>query len=176
MASLLEEKAVVRALDKDFHKNSTITMAETRIKRLKESSDGTIDDADFLGYIRMHPVLLREKIKSWFSQNWIGDEAKIIARRHKVGRIYEDCLKDGYIEKIYENPIVIPAEGYKGIRPSGKSGKDLTHWMGFFEAFFTKYPLSWSFALKIFLSLTSGGIGAYILIELAKRLIFHQLY
>ncbi len=176
MASLLQEKAIIRALDKDFHKNSTITMAATRIKRLKESSDGATDDADFLGYIRMHPIFLKEKIRARFSQNWIGDEAKIIARRHKIRRIYDDCLKDGYIEKIYENPIVIPAEGYKGIRPSGKSGKDLTHWTGFFEAFFTKYPLTWGVALKIFLSLTSGGVGAYILIELAKRFIFHQSY
>jgi hypothetical protein len=156
---------MVRKLD-NFYELTNYSSKETVVYRLNNQRDGGAPEKDFLDYLQINNLLWLDKVRLFFAGKNLNKRTKIIlGRKDKINRLFNDCIDDGFIERVDRKtivadtgrPIVVNYEPV-GIKPSGKDGKDLTHWMGFLEAASLKYPLTIKSSLRLLAILGGAGV------------------
>lgn len=166
MAKLCNQKWVVKRLYNFYRETGYSRDNDTYNYRLRNINQGGVPEQDFLGSLQIH-MTLRDWITSRLRSKYFKSPNYQLDRMHKIERLYQTCVDDGFIEpvkeKVYDKMNNVYVSVTRGLKVTNL-GTDLINFVGFTEIALKKYPTLKLIMTTIIATLLSTTVlGAIIL-------------
>jgi hypothetical protein len=181
MAKLREQRRMAKAL-MNYLRRVPIPDQQSFNKLVDSAVKNALPEQEFIDYCEKHLFTLYESARASFRSLRLTPQQFRLDRVHKIQRLLESCIIDGYIEYITKtlydrislSTVPLPRIAKIGIRLTN-TGEDITHIVGFCEELLKKYPLTWQNMLKIVggisATIITSAAGSYLLIKIIDKII-----